>query len=105
MSLQLLAFFSREINTVQKKYNAYGRELLSAHSAIKYFQYTVRSREFAIFTDYTSLTYALQKKSEKYMRVRHLGFIAQFSTDIRHILGNDNMAVEALLGMQDILTS
>jgi hypothetical protein len=43
-------------------------------------------------------TYAFQQKQDKCSprQFNHLDFIAQFTTDIRHISGQDNVVVDAL---------
>jgi hypothetical protein len=50
------------------------------------------------------LTYALKASSDKYSprEIRHLDFISQFSTDIRHISGMDNVVADALSRLNNI---
>ena len=56
------------------------------------------SRHFYILTDHKPLTYALASKPERYSprQSRHLDFISQFTSDIRHIRGSDNTVADAL---------
>lgn len=44
------------------------------------------------------MTFALQAKPDKYpsLEVRQLDFIAQYTSDIRHITGRDNIGVDKL---------
>jgi hypothetical protein len=58
---QPVAFFSKKLNPVQQKYNAYDRELL----AVKHFRHTLEARHFTIFTDHKPITYAFQQKRDK----------------------------------------
>jgi cleavage and polyadenylation specificity factor subunit 1 len=58
----------------------------------------LEARHFIIFTDHKPITYALQQKREKCApwQFNHLDFFAQFSTDVRHISGQDNVVADAL---------
>lgn len=57
-----------------------------------------RSGFFSIFTDQKPLTTAFQQSNEKATprQFRYLDFISQFSTDIQHISGKDNIVADAL---------
>jgi hypothetical protein len=50
-------------------------------------------RHFIIFTDHKPITYAFQQKWDKCSarQFSHLDLVAQFTTDIRHISGQDNI--------------
>jgi cleavage and polyadenylation specificity factor subunit 1 len=91
---QPLAFFSRKLNPPQQNYSAYNRELLAVYEAVKHFHHMLEARHFTIFTDQKPITYAFQQKRGKCSprQFNHLDFIAQFSTDVRHISGQDNVA-------------
>lgn len=51
-----------------------------------------------IYTDHKPLTFALSTKSDKYnpRDYRYLDYISQFTSDIRHIKGKDNIAADTL---------
>ncbi|GFY11876.1 hypothetical protein TNCV_4973761 [Trichonephila clavipes] len=74
--LQPLAFFSRKLTSSEKSYSAYDRELLAMYSAIRHFR----------------------QKSDKCSprQIRQLDFISQFTTNIVHIPGSDNIAADVL---------
>lgn len=93
-----LAFFSRTFKAPEQKYSAFGRELLATFMAVKHFRHTLEGRHFAIFTDHMALTRAISSGSLNYSprETRQLDFIAQFTTDIRHIAGQDNTVADAL---------
>jgi cleavage and polyadenylation specificity factor subunit 1 len=95
---QPLAFFSRKLNSTQRKYSAYDRELLAVYEAIRYFRHMLEARHFTVFTDHKPLIYAFQQKPDKCSprQFNHLDFISQFTTDIRHISGQDNIVADAL---------
>ena len=58
----------------------------------------MQGRPFSIFTDHKPLTYSLHTKSDIYSprQIRHLDFISQFTSDIRHIQGSQNPVADAL---------
>ncbi|GFU02221.1 hypothetical protein TNCV_2465991 [Trichonephila clavipes] len=96
--LQPLTFFSRKLTSSEKSYSAYDRELLAIYSAIRHFRYMLEARDFTVFTDHKPLTYAFRQKSDKCSprQIRQLDFISQFTTNIVHIPGSDNIAADVL---------
>ena len=82
----------------EKKYSAYDRELLSAYSAIKHFRYMLEGRNFILYTDHKPLTFAFTQRTDKCSprQLRHLDFISQFTTDIRHVKGAENIPADTL---------
>lgn len=87
-------FFSKRLNDTQRNYSVYDRELLAIH----HFKYMLEGREFTIFTDHLPLKYAFDKKPDKGSprQQNQLQFISQFSTDIQHISGEDNVPADCL---------
>jgi hypothetical protein len=101
---QPLAFFSRKLNPAQQKYSAYDRELLALYEAVKHFRHILEARHFVIFTDHKPITYAFQQKRDKCSprQYNHLDFVEQFTTDMRHISGQDNVVANALSRVESI---
>ncbi|CAK1580654.1 unnamed protein product [Parnassius mnemosyne] len=95
---QPLALFSRKLNTSQAKYSPYDRELLAIYEAIKYFRYMLEARHFTVYTDHKPISFAFhaRKSNCSPRQYRHLDYIAQFTTDIRHISGKDNVVADTL---------
>lgn len=92
-----LGFFSKKLTATEVKYSAFDRELLAIYLAIKHFRYFVEGREFTIYTDHKPLTTALLTKTERSPRqTRHLDYVSQFTADIQHIQGKDNVISDAL---------
>ncbi|GBL87037.1 Transposon Ty3-G Gag-Pol polyprotein [Araneus ventricosus] len=102
-----LGFFSRKLSTAEQKYSAYDRELLAIFASIKYFRYLLEGTKFTILTDHKPITYAFSQKIEKLSprQINHLNFIAQFTVDIKHISGKDNVVADALSRIESISTS
>ena len=82
-----LAFFSRKLDKAQKSYSTFDRELLAMYSAVKHFSYFIEGRRFHIYTDHKPLTFALASSSERWTprQQRHLTFVAEYTTDVRHV--------------------
>ncbi len=93
-----LAFFSRKLDPAQTKYSAFDRELLAAFLAVRHFCFLLEGRRFTIWTDHKPLTHALHRVSEPWSarQQRQLSFLAEFTADIRHISGSDNLVADAL---------
>lgn len=101
---QPLGFFSRKLSPAQTRYSAYDRELLAVYESIKHFRHLLEAQPFTIFTDHKPLIFAFQQNSQKSSprQIRHLDFVSQFSTDIRHISGNENVVADALSRIEEI---
>lgn len=100
-----LGFFSRKLSDAQQKYSTFDRELLGIYMAVKHFQRLIEGREFTIFTDHRPLTYVFSQKSspnDTPRRIRQLDFISQYSTNIQHISGRDNIVADALSRIEQI---
>lgn len=97
-SHQPLAFFSKKFSKAQTKYSTYDRELLAVYSAIKHFRYLLEGRDFTIATDHKPLIFAFTSKTNNASprQIRHLDFISQFSTQIVHLAGTDNITADTL---------
>jgi cleavage and polyadenylation specificity factor subunit 1 len=96
---QPLAFFSKKLNPAQQRKNtAYDRELLAIYEAVKHLHHLLARRHLSNFTEYKPITYAFQQKRDKCKprQFNDLDFIAQFTTDIRHISGQDNVVADEL---------
>ena len=102
---QPLAFYSHKLSPTQQKYSPYDRELLAIYESIKYFRHMIEARDFVIYTDHKPLTFALHKRKENCSprQFRHLDLIAQFTTDIRHISGKDNVVADTLSRVEEIV--
>ncbi|GBP84142.1 hypothetical protein EVAR_49149_1 [Eumeta japonica] len=58
----------------------------------------LEARDFVIYTDHKPLYHAFKTHKDKCSRrqYRHLDFISQFSMDIRHISGRNNVVADTL---------
>lgn len=107
-----IGFFSTKLKPSQSRYSTYDRELLAIYLAIKFFKHLVDGRRFIIKTDHKPLIFAFKQKNDKASprQLRHLDYISQFSTEILHVAGSENIVADALsrlnqIGMPTILDS
>ncbi|BHF63679.1 hypothetical protein SprV_0200667300 [Sparganum proliferum] len=88
-STQPLAFFSKKLLPAETRYSTFDRELLAIYLAVKHFRHFLEGQEFTIFADHKPLTFAIHSRSDKLSprEIRHVDYISQFTSDIRHIDG------------------
>jgi hypothetical protein len=88
---QPLGFFSRKLDSAQVKYSAFDRELPACFQAIRHFRFMLEGRRFTLFT-------AVRRSTEPWTakQCRQLAYIAEFSSDIQHIAGSDNVVADTL---------
>lgn len=102
---QPLGYFSKKFSDAQQRYSTYDRELLSIYMAVKHFRKMFEGRELVIYTDHKPLTFAIAKPpsdNDTPRRTRQLLFISEFTTDIRHISGKNNVVADALSRIETI---
>ena len=77
----------------QQKWS-YERELYACYASIRHFQYMLDARLFTLYTDHRPVVnrfYSWTSPASP-RQSRHLDFIAQFTNDVRHVAGPDNIA-------------
>jgi hypothetical protein len=93
-----LGFFSQKLSAAETRYSTFDRELLAVHAGILYFRHLLEGRSFTIFTDHLpllgALTWVTEPRSDH--QRRQLSFIAEFSTELRHISGQSNVVADTL---------
>ena len=93
-----ISYFSKKLTPAEARYSVFDRELLAIYRSIRHFRHMVEGQEFSVFTDHKPLTRALSSRCANHSprQVRHLDFISQFTSDIRHVKGADNPVADAL---------
>ncbi|GFX47506.1 hypothetical protein TNCV_618651 [Trichonephila clavipes] len=89
-----VAFLSVKLSKSQQKWSTYDRDLLAMYISVKRFRHMLEGRDFIIYTDQKPFMQNPDKCSP--WQWRHLDFISQFSTDVRHINGTRNAVADAL---------
>lgn len=100
-----LGYFSKKFSETQQRYSTFDRELLSIYMAIKHFRKMFEGRELIVYTDHKPLTYAIRKPpsdNDTQRRTRQLLFISEFTTDLRHVSGANNVVADALSRVETI---
>nr|CDS31407.1 gag pol polyprotein [Hymenolepis microstoma] len=96
------AVLQQKLTTTETRYSTFGRELLAIYLAVKHFRHILEGRQFTIFTDHKPLIYAFRAAADHHSpgETRHLDFIAQFTSDVRHINGASNVVADAMSRME-----
>jgi cleavage and polyadenylation specificity factor subunit 1 len=93
-----LAFFSAKLEPAQTRYSAFDRELLAVYLAIRHFRWLLEGRTFYVLTDHKPLTFALHRVTDAWSarQQRQLAYIAEYTSDLRHVPGSSNVVADAL---------
>jgi hypothetical protein len=80
------------------KYSTFDRELLAAFSTIRHFRFLLEGRQFQLLTDHKPLVAAIVRVTppQSARQQRHLAYISEFTTDLRHTPGSENVVAAAL---------
>lgn len=95
---QPLGFFSKKLDKPQLAYSAFDRELFAAYAAIRHFRYQLEGRTFTLWTDHKPLIYSVKRSDEAWTprQQRQTAYIAEYTNDVRHIAGQDNVVADTL---------
>ena len=91
-----IAFFSQTLTPAETKYSTFDRELLAMYLSVKHFRYFLEGRSFYILSDHKPLCQAFSRPLKKgtARQIRHLSYISEYTTDVRHIHGEDNVVAD-----------
>ena len=97
-----IGFFSKKLTPAATKYSAFDRELLAIYLTIRNFRHMLEGRPFHVYADLKPLTFAMSQSGDSWTakQTRHMSFISEFTTDIRHVSGKDNPVADALSRIQ-----
>ncbi len=67
-------------------------------SGIRFFHFMLEGRRFTVYTDHKPLTSTLKRVSEPWTarQQRHLAYIAEYTSNLRHIAGVSNVVADTL---------
>lgn len=100
-----LGYFSKALSATQKKYCTYDKELTAIYMAMVHFRNMIEGRQVTVFTDHKPLTFAFSKlgtDKEIPRRARQLLYISEFTSDIQHVSGAENLVADALSRVESI---
>jgi cleavage and polyadenylation specificity factor subunit 1 len=95
---QPLAFYSKKLSQTEVKYSTFDRELLTAFLSIRHFRFLLEGRQFTLLTDHKPLVASMTRVTppQSARQQRHLAFVSEFTTDLRHTPGKENVVADAL---------
>ena len=93
-----LAFFTRKLSETETRYSIFDRELLAAFLAIRHFRFLLGGREFQLWTDHKPFCSAISRVSQprSARQQRYQSYITEFTSDLRHVPGAENIGADAL---------
>ncbi len=96
-----ISFAARSLSSGEKSYGATKRELAAIVFALKKFRYYLYGQHFTVFTDHKALTYLFTQHHVNPMLLNWLEQILEFSFDIIHLPGVQNILPDALSRFYD----
>ena len=99
-----VAFESRRLNDVEKRYDIYEKELLAVVHALKIWKHYLLGNEFLVKTDHQSLKYF---KTQRHLQEKHArweNFLSMFHFQIMYTPGKHNVVADALSRVPRIST-
>lgn len=104
---QPLNFFSKKLAVKKTKLSPYDRELDAVFESVKHFRHVFEGRHITIYTDHKPLIHAFQQNLDRATpwQFKRLEYIAQFTSDIRHVAGTNNVVADALSRVESISES
>jgi len=93
-----LSFFSKKLYSAQQKYSAFDWELLAVYLAVPHFRWVLEGRQFHVLKDHKPITFPLHQQGDAWSarQQRHLSYVSEYTTDIRHVAGALNVVADAL---------
>jgi len=95
---QPLAFFSKKLSQRHSDWPPFHRELLAIYESVFHFRHALEGQHFTIYTDHKPLIFLFTQKRDKLPPIQRnqLTYVSQFTTDVRHVSGVDNVVADSL---------
>jgi transposase InsO family protein len=94
---KLIAFYSRKLNSAQRKYTTGEQELLSVVETLKEFRNILFGQQIVVHTDHKNILY---KKLSNDRIIRWRLLLEEYGPEYVHIAGRDNVVADALSRME-----
>ena len=87
-----VAYFSKKLDSVQRNYSVYDKELFAVVSALKHWKHLLYGREFVVKTDHQTLKWLQTMPSANWSdrQARWSQMFQQFGGMIEYLLGKNN---------------
>ena len=96
---QDVGFYSKSLNSAQKNYSTFRKELFALWMSIRHFLSEILGRKLTCFSDHRAIIDAFKRpelKQNDQIAARQMLEISQFTSDIRHISGVKNVTADFL---------
>ena len=100
--LQPIAYDSRKLNDVERRYSTYDKELLAIVNACQTWRHYLRGTKFVLRTDHASLKFFLTQPYFTARQGRWLELLQTFDMEIEHTPGWKNQVADALSRMTEL---
>ena len=76
------------------------------YAAIWHFRWALEGRRFYVLSDRNPLTFALHRQSDAWSArlQQHLSYVAEYTLDIRHVAGKENVVSDCLSRSPEVLS-
>jgi hypothetical protein len=93
-----VCYFSRKLNKHQKKYSTIEKECLALLLSLQHFEVYLSACSFdvIVYTDHNPLTFINKMKNKNQRLLRWNLLLQEYTLDIRHIRGKDNVIADAV---------
>ena len=90
-----IAFFSRKLNSAQRRYTTTDKELLAIVETLKQFKTMLKGQDVVVHTDHQNLTYeSTEHTSDRVLRQRLL--LEEYGVTLKYVKGESNVVADAL---------
>jgi len=91
-----LGFFPQKLSNAELNHPTFDLELLAIREVILHFSSIIKGHSLIILTDHKNLISASAKRENHSSQARHFSHISEFTSDFRHIPGEQNVVANTL---------
>ena len=95
-TLRPISYFSRKLNSAQRKYSTVEKEALALILAVRHYEVYLSIGHTIVFSDHNPLTFLHRMKGNNARIMRWSLSLSEFDLEIQHIRGKDNVVADAL---------
>ena len=89
-------YYSKRLSAAERNYSATDREYVAISQCLERWRHFLVGIRILILTDHVALTYIQSSATVSRRNARWLEFLSQFTFDIEHIKGRENIIADAL---------